>query len=95
MPVDPKHLKLGTQIAYVPNHADGDITHADVQHGFVGVVTQGGAFCWYWLPKKYWTGSIPSLRTKANSELTPFDNILIYDFVDHKYVNEAIKAYLE
>lgn len=95
MPVNPNHLKLGTQIAYVPNHVDGDVTHPDVQYGFVSIVTQSGAFYRYWLPKRYWMGSIPSLRTKANSELTPFDNILVYAFVDQKYVNEAIKAYLE
>lgn len=95
MGVMPGHLKQGTQIAYVPNYADGDIGHPDVQFGFVSSVVDSGAHCRYWQNKKYQTESFPELRTKANSELTPFDNILIWDSVSQDYVNQAIAAYLE
>lgn len=93
MAVDPVHLKLGVQIAYVPNHADGDIGHSDVQFGFVSSVTKFGVFCRYWLKKELLIGDVPELRTKANSELTPFDNLLVWDSVDHKIVDETIRNF--
>lgn len=57
----------GTQIAYIPLHACGDINHKDVQFGFVTKQVEGGHFCRYWLSGKEGL----DLRTRANSELTP------------------------
>lgn len=67
----PQDLQKGTQIIYVPNHADG-IDHPDCEKGFVTTVGRRGAFCRYW--SKHDLGK---LRTMANSELTPFDTLVI------------------
>ncbi len=70
-----QQLKTGTQIAYVPDHAEGDIKHADVQFGFVTTVrANGDAFC------RYWSRSNPSeLRTRFCSELTPARCLVLYE----------------
>ena len=60
-------MKQGTQIAYVPLHANGDLSHPDVQFGFVVSERADAHFCRYWI-----TGVFgQELRTLANSELTP------------------------
>lgn len=64
-------LQQGAQIACIPDHANGDILHSDVEFGFVTSPGPGGYFCRYW--SKYSPGE---LRTKANSELTP-DRLLV------------------
>ena len=61
-------MKRGTQIAYIPDHANGDLDHPDVEAGFVTSWREGdqAAYC------RYWSKVNPDeLRTKANSELTP------------------------
>lgn len=59
-------MEQGTQIAYVPSHAGGNLFHPDVEFGFV-VSERGDAhFCRYWRK-----GCPGKLRTLANSELTP------------------------
>jgi hypothetical protein len=59
-------VKIGTQIVYVPGHAD-TLDHKDVQWGFVTkVMPDGDAFCRYFRSK-----DSNELRTKANSERTP------------------------
>lgn len=78
-------IKPGMQIAYIPNHAEGDINHKDVEVGFVTSITENGAFCRYW--SKHNPGE---LRTKANSELTPFDCLVVID----PYPTPEIKAFL-
>ena len=68
-------LKLGTQIAYVPLHAE-DRFHPDVEYGFVTSVKESFAFCRYW--RKFEPGV---LRTTANSEATPKDQLIEIDSV--------------
>lgn len=68
-----RDLRRGTQIACVPEHANGDLEHPDVQFGFVTRVSKDGAFC------RYWNKNLTSLRTKANSELTPFRYIVKFE----------------
>ena len=75
-------LRRGTQIAYIPTHADGDIRHPDVEFGFVTSVRNGVAFCRYW--RKC---SLGELRTKANSEGTPIDVL-----VERRSVHPVIVA---
>lgn len=68
-------IRRGTQVAYIPSHADGDITHANVEFGFVTSVREdiGIVFC------RYWSQQDPNqLRTRANSEATPLDNIVLH-----------------
>ena len=66
-----RNVSKGTQIAYVPRHAEGNIKHKDVQFGFVTSKTQNGAFC------RYFRSDGKGLRTTANSELTPWDCLVI------------------
>lgn len=67
-------MKTGTQIAYIPTHANGDLTHPDTEFGFVTsrcpAPGTDAYFCRYWL--KHEPGN---LRTRANSENTPFDSL--------------------
>ena len=66
-------IQRGTQIAYIPLHAEDDIAHPDVEVGFVTSVHGNIAFC------RYWSKFAPDeLRTKANSEATPMDRIRPY-----------------
>jgi RNase P protein component len=67
-----KNVNKGTQIAYIPSHAKGNINHKDVQFGFVTSKTVNGAFC------RYWREDGKGLRTTANSELTPWDYLICY-----------------
>ena len=63
-------IQRGTQIAYIPMHAEGDIEHPDVEFGFVTSVVGDMAFCRYWHK-----GHIGRLRTLANSEGTYLDDL--------------------
>ena len=79
-------MKTGTQVACVPHHANGDLTHPDVEFGFV--MCEAGEhdhFCRYW--KKDKPGV---LRTVANSERTPNDCLVEYKSVDQTVVVLAI-----
>lgn len=76
-----------TQIAYVPTHANGNLSHQNVEFGFVTSVTAHGAFC------RYWNKAKTDLRTKANSELTPFENIVVNKSVSDEKIERAITQY--
>jgi len=68
-----RFFKTGTQIVYIPNHAE-DENDSVCEEGFVTSINEKGVFCRYW--SKHEPGT---LRTMANSELTPFDNLIIKD----------------
>jgi hypothetical protein len=68
-----KNTSRGTQIAYIPGHASGNIDHKDVQFGFVTSKTENGAFC------RYFHSDGKSLRTTANSELTYWRDLILYN----------------
>lgn len=82
-------FKRGDQIAYIPDHADS-IQHKDVQFGFVtsGPNSSGAYFCRYWREEKS-----PELRTKANSEATPYDHLVLYKSHTEKEVEQALKEF--
>lgn len=90
-----REMKLGTQILYVPEHANGDTKHFDVEYGFVTSVSEAGVCCRYWKnPERFHPRpSFPTLRTKFNSELTPFDNLIIKDSVNQSFVEKAIRHF--
>jgi len=83
------HLKRGTQIIYTPSHVKGDITHPDCEHGFVTSVAVNGAFC------RYWRKGENTLRTKMNSELTSFDDLVITDTRPQGLVESNLKEWCE
>lgn len=73
-------MNRGTQIAYIPMHAEGNIDHPDVEFGFVTSQREGAHFCRYWC-----AGHLGELRTVACSELTPDDCL-----VEHESVAQAV-----
>jgi len=76
-------LKQGTQIIYVPRHAEGDETHPDCETGFVTTLVGPNAFC------RYWRKVDPfGLRTTANSELTPIEQLVERNTVSQQMVEE-------
>lgn len=80
----------GTQIIYVPDHADGDIHHPDAEEGFVTSVSPvvKHAFC------RYWSRHAPGeLRTKSCSELTPVANLVVRDTRPQAEVEAALRQY--
>lgn len=65
-------IQRGTQIAYIPGHADGNINHPDVEFGFVTSVKEDMAFCRFWSKTDR-----NQLRTLANSEGAWFHSLRI------------------
>jgi hypothetical protein len=78
-------LQPGIQIIYVPLHAQGDTQHPDCEAGFVTSVRETVAFCRYW--SKHTPGE---LRTKANSEATPLEYLVVQDTVPQEDVRKAL-----
>lgn len=81
-------MDRGTQIIYVPTHANGDINHPDCVAGFITSVRMAPgmdvAFCRYW-------NKAGELRTKANSEATPIENLVVKDTVPQIKVRKALQ----
>ena len=79
-------MKRGTQIVYVPSHASG-INHPDCEEGFVTSIRGNTVFCRYW--SKVTSGIM--LRTRANSEGTPIENIVVCDTHPQSTVDEWLR----
>jgi hypothetical protein len=95
-PDEPEELQPGEQIAYIPEHAHGDVFHKDVQFGFVTKKMKDdlGWFCRYWLNKKYWKDFVfPELRTVANSEGTDRRHLVRYASVPQSIVDVWMKKH--
>lgn len=80
------NFKPGDQIVYIPDHAD-DPDHPDSEKGFVTSVTDKCVFCRYW--NKYNPGQ---LRTIANSEATPAQNLIKMNTQPQGYINQLLKG---
>jgi hypothetical protein len=79
-------FKSGTQIAYIPNHANGDINHEDVEYGFV-TGSKAFVFC------RYWRKNEPGiLRTTSCSEATPIENLVEFKSVKQSIVDQLMIA---
>ena len=80
-------MDIGTQIAYIPNHAEGEITHPDTEFGFVTSWNEDPAnvFCRFWA--KGWPGT---LRTTSCSESTPKANLVEHESVFQERVEEEL-----
>lgn len=99
--IDWKDLQPGTQIAYVPDHANGNLYHPDVQFGFVWAKTKmidDTYFCRYWSGKSLELGEgykvrviEPDLRTKSCAEITERRHIVLHESVDQSIVFEVMK----
>jgi len=78
-------IQKGSQIAYVPNHAEGNLSHPDVEFGFVTSIRDNIAFCRYWSKD-----SFEILRTKANSEATPLNRIVLHISTAQSNINKLL-----
>ena len=70
-------LLPGTQVLYIPMHAEGDPEHGDCEAGFITSVKRQSsgkvmAFCRYWYPDG-------RMRTTSCSELTPIEYLIEKD----------------
>jgi len=74
-------FKVGDQVAYIPDHAHGIISHPDVQYGFVAEIREDYARC------RYWSKTSPELRTQANSENTYYRHLVHYRYVNQDRVD--------
>lgn len=81
-------LKRGTQIIYVPTHAEGDIKHSDSERGFVTSSNSLVVFCRYWSRQV-----VGELRTKMNSESTPIENLVVQNTVPQIRVEAALEKW--
>ena len=82
-------VQPGDQIACVPNHADDDLHHPDVEFGFiVSMFQDDAAYCRYWSKNEK-----GDLRTKANSELTPLRLLRKYEYASNDEIARVIEKY--
>jgi len=79
-------FKRGDQIAYVPDHAQGNLRHEDVEYGFVTSVSPRHVFCRYWRK-----GHVGELRTVACSESTPEHLLVRIDSVPVSFVTDLLE----
>lgn len=89
-------MKPGDQIAYIPNHVERSTTkyyldHPDIEFGFVTSLGTDERYCWC----RYWRKGRPGeLRTTANSELTPIENIILFGgYVDQSIINNLLQEF--
>ena len=84
--VEASQFKKGTQIIYVPEHANGNMSHPDCERGFVTSIQKDreAAFC------RYWTKDLSDLRTRANSERTYLWNLELMVSVPQSRVRETL-----
>lgn len=98
-------LKRGQQIMYVPEHLKERFLKnkplkmdnlSGLQPGFVTSTVDSDdpifwVFCRFWIVEN--GEAINELRTKANSEITPIDNVFPVEIVDQEWVEAALKEY--
>lgn len=81
-----RKFKPGDQIACIPLHVDY-FEDGEIEFGFVTSVKKSGVFC------RYWNDDLTDLRTKSNSELTPFRNLIHWDSVSWGQLRHAVVTY--
>jgi hypothetical protein len=89
-------LKEGTQVIYVPRHADGKITHPDCQYGFVTSLRGDLIFCRFWREGTYKPfddqEKSPELRTTANSEACDRETLVVMDYIQQRHIDKTLRA---
>ncbi len=93
MDKDEKQFQRGDQVAYIPDHANGDIHDDSVEFGFVtsGPNNNGDYYVRYWTKRS--KPESPTLRTKLNSECSPVRLLKPFKFTTNENVNQALKVY--
>ena len=77
-------FNVGDQVAYIPRHANGDLTHPDVEFGFVTGVKGDTVFCRYF----YRSGK---LRTVSNSEGAYKDDLIQHTHMPQERVDIMLR----
>lgn len=90
-------LVPGTQVLYVPTHASADVTHKDVEAGFitslrVGVDKPFAFVRYFWGPKR--AEHEYDLRTKNNGEATDLWHLVLRQHRDQTRINEMTRKVL-
>lgn len=79
-------MKRGTQVYYLPTHANGDLKHPDVEQGFVTKAEPGWAFV------RYFHKNNPSqLRTTTNGERTPVCALVVKNHRDQGEIDKLLE----
>ena len=77
-------IRVGTQIAYVPPHANGDLGHMAVEYGFVAWMTPGLGACLC----RFWRRDLPGvLRTTSCSEGVDTAYLVVLPENDPHYIS--------
>jgi hypothetical protein len=85
-----EQFKRGDQVARIPDHAD-NIDHPDVEFGFV--TGKAVSYPPNYAFVRYWSKQTPNeLRTKANSEATPVENLVKYQSKSQEEIDELLKT---
>ena len=87
-------MKPGTQIAYIPAHAKGNIKHKDVEFGFVTSETRDAVgnpacFCRFWH-----RGEPGVLRTVSNSQFVKGVHLIEHQSVAQSAVDAVMEVLL-
>jgi hypothetical protein len=82
-----EEMNPGTQVAYIPLHANDNFDHPDVEFGFVVKQENNGYFCKYWHK-----GRVGELRTINNSEFTYGHFLVEHDSVSQDMVDGLIEG---
>lgn len=85
-------LEPGTQIAYVPLHANGDLAHPDVQFGFIQEVRGGTALCRFWSKSRQRKHQIGDLRTKANAESASLSDLVLHPHCEQRVIDNYLRV---
>lgn len=84
-------LPPGTQIAYVPAHAKGDLKHPDVDYGFVQEDRGDTCLCRFWR-KSRGKHQLGDLRTTANAESAAKRDLVLHEHYDQKVINNFLRV---
>jgi hypothetical protein len=78
----------GIQVAYLPNHAEGNFENPDVEYGFV-TSTRSNSDSWELVYCRFWHKGKPGeMRTTNCSEMANASNLMVYHSVDQSVVQE-------
>lgn len=92
-----KILKRGTQIAYIPDHADNNLDHADVEYGFITSIKkiemgmmEELIFCRFWN-----NNNLDELWTTSCSVCVPIDKLIYFILKPKNVIDEALEKYCD
>ena len=85
-------LEPGTQVAYVPTHAKGDLSHPDADWGFVQEQRGDTALCRFWSKSRQHKHQIGDLRTKANAESASLSDLVRHPHCEQRIIDAYLRV---